>query len=96
MKLLIFFYPNSLAAKQKGGSIMAKESISTDIKGRTRHAYWHKLSGILIAVVGFFWLASKVGWIPVAAGGSGIFWPVLTIMLGLWFAFSKRRVKARE
>jgi hypothetical protein len=75
---------------------MVKESISTNNKGHSRHGNLHKLFGILIAVVGFFWLAKKIGWIPVAAGGSGIFWPVLTIVLGLWFAFSKRRVRARD
>ncbi|MHA1942271.1 MAG: LiaF transmembrane domain-containing protein [Candidatus Hodarchaeales archaeon] len=75
---------------------MTKESISTSIKGHTRRVNWHKLAGILISVVGLFWFAKKVGWIPVAAGGSGILWPVLTIMLGLWFAFSKRRAKARD
>ena len=75
---------------------MAKEHISTNVKGHTRHGHWHKLSGILLAVVGLFWLANKVGWIPVAAGGSVILWPVLTIMFGLWFAFGKHRVKAGE
>jgi hypothetical protein len=75
---------------------MAKESISTGIKGHARHVHWHKLTGILLAVVGLFWLAKKVGWIPVAAGGSGIFWPLVTITLGLWFAFSRRRVKAGD
>jgi hypothetical protein len=75
---------------------MTSKSISTNIKGHTRHGHWHKLTGILLALVGFFWLAKEVGWIPVAAGGSVIFWPLLTIMLGLWFAFGKRRVKARE
>ncbi|UCE79115.1 MAG: hypothetical protein JSV13_00305 [Nitrospiraceae bacterium] len=75
---------------------MTKESMSTGIKGHTLHGNWHKLTGILLTVVGLFWLAKKVGWIPVAAGGSGILWPVLTIMIGLWFAFSRRRVKARD
>ena len=75
---------------------MAKGSISTSIKGRTSHGHWHKLSGILLAVVGLFWLAKNVGWISVAAGASVILWPVLTIMLGLWFAFGNRRAKARE
>ena len=75
---------------------MKKESISTNIKGHTRHGQWHKLSGIMLAVIGFFWLAKKVGWIPAAAGGSAIFWPVLTILLGLWLAFSRHRVKARD
>ena len=75
---------------------MTNKSIITNIKGHTRHGHWHKLSGILLAIFGFFWLAKKVGWIPVAAGGSVIFWPVLTIMLGLWFAFGKRRAKAGD
>jgi hypothetical protein len=75
---------------------MAKESISTRIKGHTRYGNWHKLTGILLAVVGFFWLAKNIGWIPVAEGGSVILWPVLTIILGLWFAFGNRRVKARD
>lgn len=48
---------------------MKKESISTKTKGHARHGNWHRLFGILLAVFGFFWLAKKVGWIPVAAGG---------------------------
>jgi hypothetical protein len=75
---------------------MKKESIRSNIKGHTRHGYWHKLFGVLPAVVGFFWLAKKVGWIPAAAGGSVIFWPILTILLGLWFAFGTRRVKTGD
>ena len=75
---------------------MTLETISTNIKGHGRHGYWHKLSGILLAVVGLFWLAKKVGWIPVAAGGSVTIWPVLIIMLGLWFAFGKGGVKTRD
>ena len=75
---------------------MEKKSIITNIKGHTRHGHWHKLFGILLAVVGFFWLAKKVGWIPVAAGGAVIIWPVITIVLGLWFAFGKRRAKTRD
>lgn len=75
---------------------MKKESISSNITGHTRQGHWYKLFGILLAVVGFFWLAKKVGWIPVAAGGSVIFWPILTILLGLWLAFSKHRAKAGD
>jgi Zn-dependent protease with chaperone function len=75
---------------------MTNENISKPVKGHARHGHWHKLSGILLAVLGFFWLAKKIGWIPVAAGGSVIFWPVLTIVLGLWLAFSRHRVKAGD
>ena len=62
-------------------AIMTNENISKPIRGHARQGRWHKLSGILLAVLGFFWLAKKVGWIPVAAGGSVIFWPVLTANL---------------
>jgi hypothetical protein len=75
---------------------MIKESISTNIKGHTRNRQWHKLSGVVLSMVGFFWLAKKVGWIPVAAGGPVIIWLVLTIMLGLWLAFGKQRANARD
>ena len=75
---------------------MTNENISKEIKGHPRHGHWHKLSGILLAVIGFFWFASKIGWIPVEEGGSVIFWPVLTIVLGLWLAFSRHRVNARD
>ena len=72
---------------------MTKESMSTKIKGHPRHGQWHKLTGILIAVIGFFWVAKKVGWIPVAAGGSVSIWPVLTILVGIWLAFGSHRRK---
>jgi hypothetical protein len=43
----------------------------------------HTITGAVIAIIGFFWLAKKVGWIPVAAGGSPIFWPAVTIAAGV-------------
>lgn len=43
----------------------------------------HQITGAVIAIIGFFWLAKKVGWIPVAAGGSPIFWPAVTITAGV-------------
>lgn len=51
--------------------------------GETRRGGIHTLLGILISGVGFFWLAKKVGWIAISAGGSGVFWPVLVMVLGL-------------
>jgi hypothetical protein len=47
------------------------------------HKKGHKIVGAVIAIVGFFWFAKKVGWIPVAAGGSPIFWPAVTIAAGV-------------
>ena len=50
-------------------------------KGNRRKG--HTITGSVIAIIGFFWLAKKVGWIPVAAGGSPIFWPAVTIAAGV-------------
>ena len=49
----------------------------------------HKIVGAVIAIVGFFWFAKKIGWIPVAAGGSVIFGPAVTI------AIIKRRINMK-
>ena len=50
----------------------------------------HQITGAVIAIIGFFWLAKKVGWIPVAAGGSAIFWPVIIIIAGIAIFLSSR------
>jgi hypothetical protein len=50
----------------------------------------------VIAVIGFFWLAKKVGWVPVAAGGSSVFWPVVTIALAVMVIFSTRHSRKRN
>jgi hypothetical protein len=47
------------------------------------HKKGHKIIGAVIVIVGFFWFAKKIGWIPVAAGGSPIFWPAMTIAAGV-------------
>jgi hypothetical protein len=51
----------------------------------------HKITGIALSIIGFFWLAKKIGWIPVAAGGSTIFWPIVTITVGIVLFLSVRR-----
>lgn len=56
----------------------------------------HTITGAVITIIGFFWLAKKVGWIPVAAGGSQIFWPILTIVLGLSVVFAVHRGKLHQ
>ncbi len=61
---------------------------STQGKNRTKG---HAITGITIAVIGFFWFAKKIGWIPVAAGGSVLFWPSVTIAAGIAILLSSRR-----
>jgi hypothetical protein len=51
----------------------------------------HTIIGVALAIIGFFWLAKKVGWIPVAAGGSAVFWPAVTIAMGIAIIVSARR-----
>ncbi len=64
--------------------------------GDIKHRRAHKLIGIVIAVIGFFWLAKKVGWIPAAASGSSIFWPVVVIALAVMVIFSTRYSRKRN
>ena len=51
----------------------------------------HTIIGVALAIIGFFWLAKKVGWIPVAAGSSLVFWPAVIIVLGIAIILSARR-----
>jgi len=39
-----------------------------------------RLTGILLSLLGFFWLAKKAGWMPIA---SGTFWPILLLGVGI-------------
>ena len=56
----------------------------------------HTITGAVIAVIGFFWLAKKVGWIPVAAGGSVVFWPSITLAVGVIIFLSANRNRKEE
>jgi hypothetical protein len=57
---------------------------------------FHTFVGIAVSGVGVFWLAKKLGWIPVVAGGSQVFWPIITIVLGLVLVFSSHRTHASK
>jgi hypothetical protein len=59
--------------------------------GETRKGRTHALMGVLVSLVGFFWFAKKIGWIPVAAGGSAVFWPAIVMVIGLVIALGSRR-----
>lgn len=73
---------------------MTTKSITNKHMGHGRkRSKGHTIIGVALAVTGFFWLAKKVGWIPVAAGGSPIFWPAITIAVGIAIIIS---VKGRH
>jgi hypothetical protein len=63
---------------------MTKVTLPRHIKGGAKNTKGHKLIGISLALIGFFWFAKKVGWIPVAAGGSAIFWPAVLFLFGVF------------
>lgn len=75
---------------------MANESILKHIKRNERHRCFHKLAGIFLMLIGFFWFARKVGWIPVEAGGPDIFWPVVVLALGLSILIGSRYRRNRH
>ena len=54
----------------------------------------HRLAGIVLLVLGFFWFSHKAGWIPVHDGGSVLFWPLMTLIAGAILIFLPRRNKA--
>jgi hypothetical protein len=75
---------------------MAEKAISKQVKGDRKHRYGHRLVGILLAGAGFFWFAKKIGWIPVTAGSSSIFWPVVVMVLGISIIIGSRHKRAKQ
>ncbi|MFQ5353844.1 MAG: hypothetical protein ACE5DR_02755 [Thermodesulfobacteriota bacterium] len=61
---------------------------------RRRMGRFHTLLGAVITIMGLFWLAHKLGWIPAANGGPQVFWPILTIIVGLWVVYGSSAAKA--
>jgi len=56
----------------------------------------HTIIGVALAVIGFFWLSKKVGWIPATVGGSAFFWPAVTIAVGIIIILSAKRRHTRR
>ncbi len=68
---------------------MTEETGNAPVKGEARRGGVRKLVGILLAVMGLFWLAHKAGWMP-EHGHPAIFWPIVVIAVGLFMFFSAR------
>lgn len=45
--------------------------------------------GVIILLLGFFFLARNLGWIP-HYWHFGQFWPLILIAVGIWFLFGKQ------
>ena len=77
---------------------MMKKSLGKHIKCDVKNRKGHNLIGIIIALIGFFWFAKNVGWIPAAEGGTTIFWPAVLFIFGVFIisGTSHRRKKHAE
>ena len=67
---------------------MTEQKIAKHIWKRSDRRTGHKIMGISLIVMGIFWFARMAGWIPVIEGGSALFWPAVTIALGIFIAVS--------
>ncbi len=80
---------------------MSIESTNSSEKGNVKRRWkGHKIFGILLSIMGFFWLARKAGWmshdttwVPHEANSSPIFWPLIVIAIGLLIIFGLGREK---
>lgn len=68
-------------------------------KGHVNRQKGHKIVGLTLSAMGFFWLSQKAGWMihdtdwfPHHSDGS-IVWPLVVIAIGLLFIFSIGRKK---
>ena len=50
---------------------------------------WRKIAGIALAMVGFFWLAKRAGWMPMEHGHPTVFWPLVVVAVGLLLSFGR-------
>ncbi len=67
---------------------MNSESANNCEKESTKRWHGQKIIGGLLSVMGFFWLAHKLDWLP-AHGGPSIFWPMVVIVAGLFMLFGR-------
>jgi hypothetical protein len=57
---------------------------------------WRKIAGALLAVMGFFWLAKRAGWLPMDHGVPSVFWPLVVIAIGLSLFFARNNRPGRR
>jgi hypothetical protein len=65
-----------------------------DVMSERRRGGLRKIAGVLVAVLGLFWLAHKAGWMTAEHGHSAIVWPIIVIASGLFLFFSDRHKHA--
>ncbi len=68
----------------------------SDLRHRGARSAFKTMMGTLLAVTGFFWFAKKIGWIPVAASASNLFWPAVMIVLGVSILLASRHRRTNQ
>ncbi len=70
---------------------MNVEPDSAPVRDGAKRGGLRKICGVLLAVLGLFWLAHKAGWMPAGNGHAAIFWPLVVIAAGLFMFFGSSR-----
>ncbi len=47
------------------------------------------LVGAFLAIMGFFWMSKKAGWIPTEMHDASLFWPIVVMAIGVILLFSQ-------
>ncbi len=54
-----------------------------------RHGQGHTSVGAFLAIMGFFWLSKKAGWIPAHMHDASLFWPIVVLAVGVMLLVSR-------
>ncbi len=60
-----------------------------------RRGQGRTLVGAFLAIMGFFWLSKKAGWIPTEMHDASLFWPIVVLIIGIMLLVS-RHTRARH
>ncbi len=58
------------------------------VKGFKR-GHGRTLVGAFMAIMGFFWLSKKAGWIPTEMHDASLFWPIVVLVIGVMLLISR-------
>ncbi len=54
-----------------------------------RHGHGRSIVGAFLAIMGFFWMSKKAGWIPTEMHEASLFWPIIVMVVGIVMVFSR-------
>lgn len=62
--------------------------LNDHVKG-FRRGQGRTLVGAFLAIMGFFWLSKKAGWIPTELHDASLFWPIAVLAVGVMLLVSR-------